>query len=264
MTNVELGPVFMPHAVDLVARTLLLPLLVAQALHVRSKALNLPEAAGARSGSSGTGPELRVLILGDSSAAGVGVQHQDQALSGQLVTTLASHFHINWRLEAQTGATTASTLARMADVQPHTCDAVVLALGVNDTTHGVPLRSWLRQQTRLLDQLETKYQARRIYVTGLPPMGQFPLLPHPLRWILGRQANRFDRHLQHLLGARSTCRYITIDMPLDTDLMAEDGFHPGPDVYHTWANTVALQIIQDFANPEHATDAKPAATQLAQ
>lgn len=80
---------------DTAARLLLSPLLAAQALWVISRALQLPEAAGPRSGVTGTGPILRLRIIGDSSAAGVGVAHQDQALAGQLASELSPHFNVN-------------------------------------------------------------------------------------------------------------------------------------------------------------------------
>ncbi|HSN31662.1 MAG TPA: SGNH/GDSL hydrolase family protein, partial [Ideonella sp.] len=54
----------------------LAPLLVAQALGTRRRALRLPEAAGPREGlvgAQGDAPAFRLLLAGDSSAAGVGV-----------------------------------------------------------------------------------------------------------------------------------------------------------------------------------------------
>ena len=124
-----------------------------------------------------------------------------------------------------------------------------MALGVNDTTRGLTLRSWLRLQNQLLDQLHTRFGARMIYVSGLPPMGHFPLLPHPLRWVLGRQSQRFDLALQGLLAARPNCRYVTTDLQLDRKLMAQDGFHPGPEVYSAWADVLAGMIAEDFPTP---------------
>ena len=68
----------------------LAPLLVAQAVATRRRAPVLPEAAGrARRRASATArPALRLLIAGDSSAAGVGVARQEQALVGHLARAL--------------------------------------------------------------------------------------------------------------------------------------------------------------------------------
>jgi len=237
----------MDLVIDVLARTLFLPVLAVQGLHVRRKALILPEAAGDRAGTIGTGPELRLLVLGDSSAAGVGVATQDSALTGQLIRQLSADFRLHWKLDAQTGATTRSTLARLDQFPPIPTDAVVVALGVNDATRGTTVRSWLRRQKRLLDLLRHDYGARRIYVSGVPPLGQFPLLPHPLRWFLGRLAQRLDTQLRQMLATQPDCTYITLDLPMDETLMAEDGFHPGPTVYREWAAEVAAHIARDFS-----------------
>ena len=47
------------------------PVLLFQAVQLRRRALRLPEADGPRDGIAGDGPVLRILIIGDSSAAGV-------------------------------------------------------------------------------------------------------------------------------------------------------------------------------------------------
>ena len=57
---------------SLAAKLMLSPLLVAQALLTRARLPRLPEPDGERHGVVGEGAPLRLLILGDSSAAGVG------------------------------------------------------------------------------------------------------------------------------------------------------------------------------------------------
>ncbi len=68
---------------SLALKLMLAPLLVAQAVATRRRAPLLPEAQGrARRRVGGGADALRLLIAGDSSAAGVGVARQDQALAG--------------------------------------------------------------------------------------------------------------------------------------------------------------------------------------
>ena len=203
--------------VDMPARVVLFPLLVIQALQVRNRALKLPEAAGPRSGVSGNGDALRLLVLGDSSAAGVGAAHQDHALLGQLVGHLSQSHTVHWQLEATTGHTTKDALHRLDGLGPKQFDIAVVALGVNDVTRAVPLRLWLARQARLIETLSTTFGVRHILLSGLPPMGEFPLLPHPLRWILGRQATRFDHHLRRTVGARPNVSVTPLEFELSTE-----------------------------------------------
>lgn len=236
----------MIHALDLAARLFLAPVLLAQAVRVRQRTLLLPEAAGQRDGRSGTGATLRVLIVGDSSAAGVGVAHQDRALAGQLAARLGRFHTLEWRLLAQTGATTATTLDRLAAEPGQDFDLAIVALGVNDVTRAVPLELWLRRQKRLHALLQQKFGVRQIYLSGLPPMGHFPLLPQPLRWILGRQASRFDRNLARLAALAPDLVHVPLDFDMDPGQMAPDGFHPGPDIYAGWARALVAAIEPRF------------------
>ena len=220
-----------------------MPVLLAQALYLRRTVLRLPEPPGPRNGTLGAGPPLRLLILGDSSAAGVGVTHQDEALRGQLVALLAPHATVEFKVLAVTGARTGDVLQWLDALPSVEFDVVVVALGGNDVTKGVSLRRWLRQQARLLDRLVQDFGAQYVAVSGLPPMRDFPLLPQPLRWVLGRQAERFDRALHRMVQKRVDSSLITIDLRLGAHNMSRDGFHPGPDVYAAWAEAVAGQIL---------------------
>lgn len=231
---------------DVAAKLVLAPVLGVQAIKVRNRALHLPEASGAREGAIGSGPPLRLLIVGDSSAAGVGVPTQSLALSGQLAAALASRFSVQWHLHAKTGATTASTLRSLDTRTLQPADIVVTALGVNDVTHAVPCSLWLRRQHNLRALLRERTGAKRLYVTGLPPLGLFPLLPDPLRWVLGRTATRFDRALSRSLAGEEDCVHVPQPTDLNTNHMAADGFHPGPEIYALWANEMASRIITDW------------------
>ena len=231
---------------SLPSRLILSPVLVTQALYARRRALNLPEPAGPRMGTLGTGPRLRLLIAGDSSAAGVGVDHQDQALAGHLVRALAADFTVDWRLEATTGATTAQTLARLRALDAGPFDVAVTALGVNDVTRQIPLRRWLAEQAEVAEFLAEAMQVRAHWRSGLPPMGRFPLLPRPLRDVLGAQARAYDTALA--AASVGALRHMPFDETrLNPAMMARDGFHPGAPIYAAWGQELAALIRHEFA-----------------
>lgn len=234
---------------DTALRLALAPLLLAQALYVRRGAQRLPEAAGPRDGQGGApgnGPDLHLRIIGDSSAAGVGAPEQSQALAGQLAAELSLRFHLHWHLDAISGATTRSTLARLADRTPARTDVVITALGVNDVTRLTRPGVWLRDQRRLWDRIRTLYAPRRIYVSGLPPFEHFPLLPNPLRWTLARQARAMQGALQDGLAQVPDVTLVPFTITPHPALSAEDGFHPAPALYTLWAKEMASRITSDW------------------
>ncbi|RME15348.1 MAG: SGNH/GDSL hydrolase family protein [Alphaproteobacteria bacterium] len=240
-------------ATDTALKLALAPLLAAQGLAVRRRALVLPEAAGPREGVAGNVggfAPLRLLIVGDSSAAGVGAATQDEALSGQLLRALAPHRPIVWRLIARTGDTTARALARLEAAPAARFDIAITALGVNDVTHGVPLRRFLAGQAALRRVLHGRFGVAHVLISGLPPMHAFPLLPQPLRGVLGITARRFDRALAASVAGRDDATHLPFNLPLTPELMAADGFHPGPKGYAIWAGLLAEEVLRRAPAPQ--------------
>jgi lysophospholipase L1-like esterase len=218
--------------------------LLLQGRHVRRTVALLPEPAGLREGAAGGGPLLRLLVAGDSAAAGVGAQTQDDALTGRLVVGLRDSFHVKWKLLAFSGATTADLLAHLEELPAEDFDVVVTSLGVNDVTGRRSLADWRRQQGQLIELLENKFRARHILLSGLPPMHRFPALPQPLRWYIGSRAQDFDRTLASLADRRARCEFVKLSYAMmDTEAMAADGFHPGPPIYGLWAAEVVRRIV---------------------
>lgn len=219
------------------------PLLLVQGRRVRQRVPLLPEPPGARAGICGDGPPLRLLILGDSAAAGVGATTQEDALSGRLAVALAPTFRVEWRLEATTGDTTADALRRLQQLPAGYFDAVVTSLGVNDVTGRSSLGAWQERQLALIDALRARFGAAHVVLSALPPMHRFPALPQPLRWYVGSRARDFNRVLADVARKRPGCDYLELDhRAMDVSAMAGDGFHPGPPIYALWAREAAILI----------------------
>ncbi len=234
------------------------PVLLTQGRYVRRVTPRLPEPAGQRQGVDGAGPSLSLLILGDSAAAGVGVATQSEALSGQLVSALAPYFRVSWKLVAKSGLTAHEVLQQLETEPGERFDVAVTSTGVNDVTGGTRPELWLATQRRLVELLEQKFQARHILLSSLPPMHGFPALPQPLRWYLGGRARRLNRMLRHWVGQSERCEFVPIDFPLQVELMASDGFHPGADAYSMWASQLAAVIRRRVASACAQSDAAPA------
>lgn len=213
----------------------LAPVFIAQGLYVRCVTPRLPEPSGARSGVMGSGPPLGLLILGDSAAAGVGVATQAEALSGRLAAVLGESFRVCWKLTARTGMRAKDVAAELEAAAPEKFDAVVTSIGVNDVTRGTDLASWIDRQGRMVELLQSKFQAKHIILSSVPPMHLFPALPRPLRWYLGERAKRFNRALEALARSCEACEFAAPDFPVEPATMAADGFHPGARAYALWA-----------------------------
>ena len=227
----------------------LAPLLVAQAIATRRRARVLPEADGPREGRLGAshGPALKLLIAGDSSAAGVGVAHQRHAVSGYLTRVLHERLDIpiEWALRARSGLTTLQLHELLKAEPAPPADVAVVISGVNDVIGQVPTRCAVRQREALASWLLSERRARHVLFAPLPPIHRFPLLPQPLRRVMGEDARRHDEALAHWAARRENVSHIGIALELDADVMAEDGFHPGEPVYRICGTALALHIADD-------------------
>ncbi len=220
------------------------PILLAQGRWARARTPRLPEPPGARRGvtDATVAKPLRLLVVGDSSGAGVGAEHQEEALLGRVVESLSDAHAVAWRLEARTGATTAGTLRHLERLERETFDVAVTALGVNDVVSGVGMDGWLEDQARLRTLLGRRFGVRTIVVSGLPPVHGFPALPQPLRWYMGRRAKEFDAALREVVSGERGCVFLPLDFTEDVALMADDGFHPGPADSREWGARAATLV----------------------
>lgn len=231
--------------IHVAAKAVLGPLLYAQATRLRRTALELPEAAGERQGVAGAGdPGLRLLIAGDSSAAGVGAATQEQALAGQLAAALAAAVGaaVRWQLVAQTGARSEDVLHLLMHGGLQPADIGVVVVGVNDITKEVPLQHALRKRGEIAALLRQRAGVRHVLFPALPEMERFPSLPQPLAWYAGRHARRNNAAQAAWAARQPGVSHVAMDGVLDPSLMADDGFHPASGLYAKVARRLAAHI----------------------
>jgi len=231
----------------LLLRFSLAPVLLAQVIATRRRALVLPEAQGAREGRLGEGPyTLRLLIAGDSSAAGVGVDHQDRALAGYLTRALRARTGrpLQWELRARSGLTTADVHALLREDPPAHADVAVVVSGVNDLIEQIPSHKAVQHREALAQWLLDEYGAAHVVFASLPPVHRFPLLPQPLRYVAGADARRHDRALAEWAATRPGVSHAPIALDLGPENMAADGFHPGEPVYRACGEALAEHIYR--------------------
>ena len=219
------------------------PLLLWQGKKVRKMALRLPEAAGSRSGVSGDTQHmpLRLLILGDSAAAGVGVAQQHDALCGQLVGVLAQRFRVSWQLEAKTGLDSSGLISCLSALHGQCFDVVILSVGVNDVTSQCSRRRFRQQLSHCLALLQRQNGNPLVLFSAIPPMQHFRALPAPLNVWLGIKAALLNSSAAMLLQQHKTVFVTTADN-LTGAMLCEDGFHPSAEGYRVWATHLAKAV----------------------
>lgn len=227
-------------------KAVLAPALLLQGARLRRTALRLPEAAGPRTGHVGGSvlPALRLLFVGDSSAAGVGVAWQHEALAAQTsqMVAAATNQAVDWELIAKSGANTRDAIDLIEASNPQPADVLICALGVNDVTSQTGTKRFIRDYKELLGLVAQRTGAGTAVLSGLPPLHILPAAPQPLRWYLGQCARRLDTALSQFCAERQNMRFVSLAWAQASD-MAHDKFHPGKRQYQQWAQRVAQQIL---------------------
>lgn len=191
---------------------------------------------------------LAVLVLGESTAAGVGARTQAEGLAPAIAAGVAEHSRgpVSWRVTARTGSTARRALSRLVpQLLDETFDVVVVALGVNDVLGLRPARAWQRDVEALTAALQKHLRPGGVIIlAGLPDLAGFPSLPQPMRTVLALHARHLDRRLARAAADHPSTVH-TGAPPIETpDVYAEDGFHPSAVGYRLWA----AHLVQ-VANP---------------
>ena len=228
--------------------TILGPLLWAEGKYVHHVTPQLPEPPGAREGTTGQGPLLRLLIAGDSAAAGVGAASQNEAMCGRLLCYLRPHFTVEWRLLAINGLDSPGLVKLLQEAPADRFDVVVLSIGVNDVTSLRSPSQWLQWQDKLAGVIQWRFMPKLLIHSAIPPMHGFTALPQPLRWFMGRWALEMNRRLEEKLSGNTERILHWPFQEAATEGLAADGFHPGPVGYDIWAEGLSKVIRLQSCN----------------
>ncbi|MGB1838427.1 MAG: SGNH/GDSL hydrolase family protein [Marinobacter adhaerens] len=225
--------------------TLLFPVLLYQGKQARRTTPRLPEAGGSPCGQYGEGtPAKRVLVIGESTAAGVGVETHDQGLASQLAREIHERTGqtIAWHTFGVNGIRLGALIHKLETAELPEADVVLLSMGVNDTTGFTP-RFRFRRQLRALRELLAPRYSGPILLLSVPPMHLFTALPSPLRHVMGWRAQQLDNlYIQLARQLPEDFRYVNYPVVTDPELLARDGYHPGQKGYRYIAEALADRV----------------------
>lgn len=246
---------------------LLLPIILWQGKQLKAKAIELPEAKGARAGQvkcrqpekmSGTSAQakqhsLAFLHVGESTVAGVGVENFQQGLSATIAESIADlDYNTHWTSIGQSGVRIKSLIKKVdkALTGEQTLDSVIVTLGVNDASQLVSMKQWRQQLSTLVELLTSRCHnpQLKIFFSQVPPMQDFPILRFPLSSMLGCQAALMNLELQKLANSHQDIFYIQSGLKLQANFMAVDGFHPNAQGYKLWGQLIGQQVVQQQSN----------------
>lgn len=239
----------MPSLVERARFWAAVPFVGPQGLRVRRRAPTVAPAAGAPHGVAGFGVPLAMLAVGDSIIVGVGAVTMDRSLPAAFAKAHAAHTGrlVEWRAVGEIGARARDVVERVVkrDDAGLSFEIVLVSVGVNDVTGLTSTRAFAHHVRALLAHLHARAPDATIVLAGIPPLHRFPLLPEPLRSVLGRRARILDAVLKNVAARTSGVRFIETPFEARDDDFSPDGFHPNADAVSAWAAHLARVLGDD-------------------
>jgi lysophospholipase L1-like esterase len=200
------------------------------------------------------GRPVRFVVLGDSTAAGLGAGSPERSYPVLLAQRLAGD---GYRVELDSlgvsGARTADVASTQAPLAAEADpDLVLVAIGGNDVTHLTRLASVRRDLRTALVRLHTT--GAPVVVAGVPDMRALAFL-EPLRSLAGWRGRVVSRVIRDVAGdlglpyvplAERTGHFFTEDPDRHFSV---DLFHPGPGGYRRWADAIYPELAGALAGP---------------
>jgi lysophospholipase L1-like esterase len=223
---------------------LLFPLLYVQGQITRRRTPTLEDAAGPTKGIvESNNPPVRLLVFGESTVAGMGIENHDVALAGLTAKSLSQKTSrtVHWQAIGLSGVTAGRAIVELVPQVPkEKFDLIAIAIGVNDTMKFTSPNTWSKQLTTLIGDLRERVGDAPVLFSRLPQMEKFPLFPQPLRGVLGLRSRLLDRTAQNLVPTLSNVHYVSFTMNGNLEeLFCEDKFHPSTKAYEQWSASLA-------------------------
>jgi lysophospholipase L1-like esterase len=186
---------------------------------------------------------LTFVVLGDSTAAGLGAGTPENAYATDLARWLAARGRrVHLRTFGLSGARVHDVLTdQVPEAVAASPDLVFVGIGANDVTHLTSLDSIRRDTTAILRQL--KATGATVVLAGPPDM-RAKAWYEPLRSLAGFRGRQIAATMDAV--ARSE-RVPVVPLAQDTGpffaahpdtAYASDDFHPGPAGYRAWARAI--------------------------
>ena len=179
----------------------------------------------------GTGTSIRLAVLGDSVAAGLGADTAADTVAGVLVRAVVEAgrrpvMMINHAVVGARSSDLDRQVTRCLSARPH---VAVIIIGANDVTHMVPRTLAVRRLESAIDRLVDAGTA--VVIGTCPDLGTVRPVGPPLRWV-ARERSRSLAVSQRRAAIRAGATPVNLYDLLGPEFEANADAFFGPDRFH--------------------------------
>ncbi|HMG25634.1 MAG TPA: SGNH/GDSL hydrolase family protein [Acidimicrobiia bacterium] len=199
----------------------------------------------------GSAPEVRLVLLGDSTVTGPGLERRDDLWSRQVARRLAGDVRVRLSSVAAGGSRVRDVLsAQLAEAQELRPHVAVVSVGANDAMHGTRLRRFESDLDALVDAFGEA--GSQVVLAGVGDLGNIPRLVHPLKALASRRSRQFDRAharvaARHDHVVKVPVAELTDEQFRARDVFCPDLFHPNGAGHTAWAEAAYPFVSEALA-----------------
>jgi len=189
-------------------------------------------------------PAIRVALLGDSGAAGYGVERVQETPGAQLGTGISQYAGRRVYLGsfAVVGAKSADLMSQVERALPIEPDVAIISIGANDVTNSVGPATSVEHLSACVRRLRTA--GIEVVVGTCPDLGTVRPINPPLRQV-ARQRSRALAKAQAIAVVQADGRSVSLGSILGPefdarplDMFGPDRFHPSVEGYASFASVL--------------------------
>lgn len=247
------------YMLSLLATIPFLPVMYVQGKAIKKKVPKLPPAKSPsgyvdRNATS----TMSILGIGESTMAGVGINHHADGMLAAMSVTLSRSWkvNINWDIYAESGYNVKRINDEVIPIIPHRIvDLIVVAVGGNDAFDLATPWVFRQEIGRLIRLLQSAQPGVPIVFTNMPPIRNFPAFTPLIRRVIGGLVEIHGEVISGLIENYENVYFnseiITLDswadrlgIDMNEGDYFSDGVHPSALTYKTWGEAMADYIVE--------------------
>lgn len=202
---------------------------------------------------------LRLISIGESTVAGVGIKTHEEGMTGTFAKELADRLALNvsWRVYAKSGYTAREVKELiLPEIDEPSPDLILVGIGGNDAFVLNTPWTWIKEVRGIVAILQQNYPDVPIAFLGMPPIKYFPAFTPVLQFVLGNLVDILGDRLALYVSKKENVYYYARRLtPEDwnerlginktaTELFS-DGVHPAKLTYQVWGKDMLRYLMEE-------------------
>jgi lysophospholipase L1-like esterase len=225
------------------------PFLYIQGRITRWKVGLLPEAKDPAGVTGNGGDAVKLLVLGESTVAGLGARTHELALGGQFAKGLNERLGktVSWTVVGRNGVTARRTIDELLPLVPkQKFDYILLGIGGNDVMKLSSPKKWRRDMLELIGLVREANPEAVIFISNCPMIILSPIMPEPIKTILWQLSKMHDENIREFTRDLDNVFYYPQPVDVELEGFFADGIHPSEQGYADWSAAMMKYFVDNY------------------